>query len=81
MPLKYVFRKLNKLIIARVIPPYKAGDLANISNYRPISVFSCFSKMFERIMYKLLYKYLTTEKFLYPKQFGFQRGHSTEISL
>ena len=22
-----------------------------------------------------LYKYLTTEKFLYPKHFGFQRGH------
>ena len=25
-----------------------------------------------------LYKYLTTEKFVYPKHFGFQRGHWTE---
>ena len=29
-------------------------------------------------MYNRLYKYLTTEKMLCPKQFGLQRGHSTE---
>ena len=29
-------------------------------------------------MYNHFYRYLTTEKVLYPKQFGFQRGHSTE---
>ena len=28
-----------------------------------------------------LYKYLTTEKILYPKHFGFQRGHSTEHAI
>ena len=28
-----------------------------------------------------MYKYLTTEKILYPKQFGFQRGHSTEHAI
>ena len=32
-------------------------------------------------MYKRLYKYLTTEKSLYPKQFGFQRDHSTEHAI
>ena len=32
-------------------------------------------------MYNRLYKYLTTEKILYPKQFGFQRGHSTEHAI
>ena len=35
----------------------------------------------ERIMYKHLYKYLTKEKFLCPKQFGFQRCHSTEHAI
>ena len=29
-------------------------------------------------MYIHLYKYLTTENILYPKQFGFQAGHSTK---
>ena len=32
-------------------------------------------------MYNRLYKYLKTEKKLYPKQFGFQRGHSTEHAI
>ena len=32
-------------------------------------------------MYNRLYKNLTTEKNLYPKQFGFQRDHSTEHSV
>ena len=83
MPLKYLFDMFleseifpDKLKIPRLIPIYKAGDPANISNYRYISVLLCFSKMLERIMYNRLYKYLTTEKILYPKQFGFQRGHS-----
>ena len=70
-----------KLKIARIIPLYKAGDPAKISNYRLISVLPCFSKMLEQIMYNRLYKYPTTEKILYPKQFGFQRGHSTEHAI
>ena len=88
MPLKYLFDMSlesgifpDKLKLARVIALYKAGDPANISNYRPISVLPCFSKMLERIVYNRLYKYLTTEKILYPKQFGFQRGHSTEHAI
>ena len=29
-------------------------------------------------MYNRLYQYLTENKILYSKQFGFQKGHSTE---
>ena len=32
-------------------------------------------------MYNRLCKYLITEKILYPKQFGFQRGHSREHAI
>ena len=52
-----------------------------MSNYRPISVLPCFSKLLERNMYNRLYKYLTTEKLLYSKQFGFQTGLSTEHAI
>ena len=54
MPLKYLFEVSleggifpDRLKIAIVIPLFKAGDLANISNYRPISVLPGFSKMFK----------------------------------
>ena len=86
--LKYLFGKSiekevfpNALKIARVTPLFKSGDPSDISNYRPISVLVCFSKILERIMYKRLYKYLTTEKLLYSKQFGFQTGPSTEHAI
>ena len=87
-PLKYLFEKSiekgvfpDALKIARVTPLFKGGDPSNISNYRPISVLPCFSKILERIMYNRLYKYLTTEKLLYSKQFGFQAGLSTEHAI
>ena len=37
--------------------------------------------MLEPIMYYRLYKYLKTEKNVYPKQFCFQRGHSIEHAI
>ena len=64
--------------IAIVSPVFKTGDSADISNYRPISVLPCFSKILERVMYNRLYKYLTDQKILHPQQFGFRKGHSTE---
>ena len=32
-------------------------------------------------MYNRLYKYLCEEKLLYSKQFGFQKGHSTDHTI
>ena len=67
--------------IARVTPIYKADDVNEIGNYRPISVLPCFSNILQRIMYNQLFKYLTTNEILYKKQFGFQKGHSTEHAI
>ena len=87
-PLKYLLGKSiekrvfpNALKIARVTPLFKGGDSSDMNNYRPISVLPCFSKLLERIMYNRLYKYLTTEKLLYSKLFGFQTGLSTEHAI
>ena len=66
--------------IAKVISSFKNGNPENI-NYRLISVLPCFSKVLERIMYNRLYKYLCEEKLLYSKQFGFQKGHSTDHAI
>ena len=71
----------DSLKIAKVTPVYKSGDNSSLSNYRPISVLPCFSKILERIMYRRLYSYLQENKILYSKQFGFQTGHSTDHAI
>ena len=69
------------LKIAKVTPIYKADNNCNVSNYRPISVLPCFSKMLELIMYNPLQKYLRNQNILYDKQIGFQTGHSTDHAI
>ena len=74
-PLTYLFQiSLEKgvfpddLKIAEVTPIYKTGDNSDVSNYRPISVLPCFSKILERLMYNRLYKYLKESNILYEKR-------------
>ena len=55
----------DKVKIARVTPIFKKGNNALVTNYRPISVLSCFSKLLERIMYNRLYKFLLENNTLY----------------
>ena len=74
-----IFR--DKVKIAKVSPIFKNGKKSIASNYRPISVLPCFSKILERIMYNRPYSYLTENNILFNKQFGFQAGHSTEHAL
>ena len=45
--------------IARVTPIFKADDVNELEDYRPVSVPSCFSKILERMMNRP-FKYLTT---------------------
>ena len=88
IPLLHIFNLSLKygvfpenLKIAKVTPIYKTGDPSDVSNYRPISVLTCFSKILERVMYKRLYSFLTINNILYDKQFGFKSGHSTNHAI
>ena len=67
--------------IAIVSFVYTTGNTAGISNYRPISVLPCFSKILDSVMYNCLYKYLTDQKTLHPQQFGFRKVHSIEHAI
>ena len=71
----------DDLKIAPVTPVFKAGDDKELGNYRPISVVLCFSKILEGIMYNRLLSYLTANEILHKRQFGFQKGHSTEQAI
>ena len=54
-----VFPELFKM--AKVIPIHKKDSKLNVTNYRPISLLSNISKIFERVMHTRLYMFL--EKF------------------
>jgi hypothetical protein len=44
--------------IAHVIALFKKGDKSLASNYRPVSLLSCVSKILEKIVYKQIYNHL-----------------------
>ena len=67
----------TQLKIAKIIPIFKSGDPLCMDNYRPISLLSCFSKIFEKIACIRLSIFLENNKLLSDNQFGFRSNHST----
>ena len=61
----------SKFKYARVTPVYKAGDVLDMNNYRPISVLPTLSKLFEKFVYSQLYEYLLKHNLIYKNQSGF----------
>ena len=55
----------QKLKLARVVPIFKSGDSAVLSNYQPISILSFFAKVFEKLLYKYLVDSLDSNNVLY----------------
>ena len=62
----------DKLKIAKVIPLYKKDDNKPFGNYRPISLLSSISKIFEMVAFNQLYDCLTSNGLLYESQYGFR---------
>ena len=71
----------QQLKIAKVIPIYKKDDVEVFSNYRPVSVLPCFSKVLERLMFNRCMDYIDKNKILNEKQFGFRSNHSTYMAV
>ena len=71
----------DQLKISKIVPIYKADDPELFSNYRPISLLSNFSKIFEKVMYNRLIKFTNTLEILHSLQFGFRKNHSTSLAL
>ena len=71
----------NELKIARVVPIFKSGDKALFSNYRPISVLPCFSKILERLIYNRIINYLNDFNVLCDNQYGFRKNRSPSLAL
>ena len=71
----------EKLKVAKVIPIHKKDSKLECSNYRPISLLSNIDKILEKLMHNRLIKFLTEQKILYLKQFGFSKNFSTTHAI
>ena len=67
--------------MARVTSIFKKDDRTDPNNYRPISVISAISKVFERLIFDQLYSYLQSNGLLAKTQSGFRAQHSTVTAL
>jgi hypothetical protein len=64
--------------ISLLCPILKKGDPREVSNYRPISLLSNISKIFEKLMKSRLLSFLEKNRLLSDNQFGFRNYRNTE---
>ena len=83
---EFIYKSINHCItegsfiaefqVAEFRPLYKNNGRADKSNYRPISILSNVSKIYERFLFSQLYDYF--DKNIFSKyQCGFRKGFST----
>lgn len=64
-----------------ITPVHKSGTRNDVTNYRPISVLTSLSKVFEKMLNKRLINFLEYNDILSSCQFGFRAGKSTEDAV
>ena len=64
---------------ARIVPIFKKGDQKSVKNYRPVSILSTFSKIFESLVCPIVTRHV--EPALSTFQHGFRPGRSVQTNL
>ena len=59
-----------------IVPVHKKGNKQILSNYRPVSLLSICSKLFEKIIFDTIFQHLAAKKLLNLNQSGFILGDS-----
>lgn len=87
-PLTYLINKSfstgicpEKFKVSIVKPIYKGGDKMEPLNYRPVSLITSITKIFEMALKERILKFLNKHDILSPQQFGFRQGKSTEHAI
>jgi len=61
-----------------IIKPLHKNDRCDMSKYRPVSLLTSFSKIFETLMQRRILKHLTKYNILSTEQYGFRLGLRTD---
>jgi hypothetical protein len=87
-PLNYMCNKVitkgifpDRLKYSIVKPLYKKGNKKVVSNYRPISLLTSFSKILEKVLHTRLLDHLHKNSIIGKEQYGFQKGLTTDNAV
>jgi hypothetical protein len=69
---------IDTLKYAVLKPLHKNGDRCEVSNYRPVSLLTSFSKISEMVMQTRILKHFTKYNILNSEQYGFRIGLKTD---
>jgi hypothetical protein len=70
----------TRLKYSQVRPIYKKGERSELSNYRPISILTSFSKIFEKVISNRLHAHVSVNNILDTNQYGFRKNCSVETA-
>lgn len=71
----------NVLKMAKCVPVYKKGSPILVENYRPLSILSTFSKVFEKLFCKRLLSFFNQCNLFVGSQHGFRNKRSTSTAI
>ena len=66
---------------SKIIPVHKKGDKQIVDNYRPVSLFPIFGKIFEELLFNSIMDFLEESNLLNSNQSGFRLNDSCESRL
>jgi hypothetical protein len=76
---KGVFPKILKKLT--IVPVPKIPHAAKLEDFRPISILSPLSKLFEKLIQERMVKFLQKQNYFSSKQFGFLPGRNTSEAV
>jgi sarcosine oxidase/L-pipecolate oxidase len=66
-----MFRYIStRLKYSQISPIFKRGDKTVMTNYRPISLLTSFSNIFEKVIYNRVQYHIDTNNILAQEQYG-----------
>ena len=67
--------------IGEIAPLHKGKNRDEVENYRPISLLMTISQLLEKVLYRRVYRFLTTTSQLYQSQYGFRKNHTCDHAV